>query len=308
MAVYESEEDLSRRVLPFLHDGLVAGESVEVVTSPGAASCLQEALGADAGRVRWGLPGVVYDRLGPMFGGLRDHLAGHARAGNRVRLVAEGPPTRDPARTEAYLRFEAAANEVLGTFGFPWACLYDRRRHPAAVLDQVVQVHPQVLDAAGQRVVSAGFLAPDAFLQAHPGPLSTVPPVVPLDRRLTAALHVPAARREALGGAAALGLAVADEEDFELVAAEVLSNALRHGEQPCRLRVWATGTHVVVRVDDQGPGDDLPTKGFRPPDPARGRLGGMGMWLVRQLADVVHVHTGATGTAVEVQFHLPGAA
>ena len=302
MAIYESDRDLRRRVLPFVHDGLAAGESMQVVATPATVACLSEALGVAAGRVRWNLPGVGYRRLGPMFGGLREHLARQARTGERVRLVAEGPPGGDPARTGAYLRFEAASNEVLGAFGFPWTCLYDRRRYPAAVLEQVGQVHPQVLGPAGDRSNSPGFTEPDVFLRAHPGLLSSVPAAVPLDRGVSAAPELTAARREAMASVTALGLPVADADDFELAAAEVLSNAVRHGERPCRLRVWATGSHVVIRVDDQGAGDDLPTRGFRPPDPARGRLGGMGMWMIRQLADVVHVHTGPEGTAVEVQF------
>lgn len=163
-------------------------------------------------------------------------------------------------------------------------------------------MHPQLLGPDGDRVRSAHFTAPDVFLRAYPGPLSPVPAAVSLDRWVTAVAAVSRARRDAVASGTAMGLPTADAEDFELAAAEVLSNAVRHGERPCRMRLWATGSHVVIRVDDQGPGDDLPTKGFRPPDPARGRLGGMGMWMIRQLADVVHVHTGPEGTAVEVQF------
>ncbi len=303
VAIYESEEDLCRRVLPFVREGLASGESVQVVAPAGTEMCLGQALGGDADQVRWGLPSVSYQRLGPMFGELRDHLAVQAQAGHRGRLVAEGPPMSGPARTGAYLRFEAASNDVLGAYGFPWVCLYDRRRHSGAVLEQVMQVHPHLLDPVGGQAASAQFLAPDDFLRAHPGLLSPVPAAVNLNLRLTAAAQLPAARREAVVGATTLGLPAADEEDFELVAAEMLSNAVRHGEQPCQLRLWATDSHIMIRVDDQGPGDDLPTKGFRPPRPEHGRLGGMGMWTIRQLADVVHVHTSTEGTAIEAQFH-----
>lgn len=308
VAVYESGEDLRRRVLPFVRQGLVVGDAVQVIASRDTEESLGAGLGADADQVRWGLPGVSYRSLGPMFGGLRDYLAGQARAGRRVRLVAEGPPISDPARAGAYLRFEAASNDVLGAYGFPWVCLYDRRRHSDAVLEQVEQVHPHLLGPVGEQAGSARFRDPDDFLRAHPGLLSPIPAAVDLDLRLTAAAQLSAARREAAASASAPGVPGEDVDDVELATGELLSNAVRHGERPCRLRVWSTDSHVVVRVDDTGPGDDLPTKGFRPPRPALGRLGGMGMWLVRQVADAVHVCTSADGTAVEAQFHRGGPA
>ncbi|QJY49980.1 sensor histidine kinase [Pseudonocardia broussonetiae] len=306
--MYESGEDLRRRVLPYVRQGLAAGDAVQVIASRDTEASLGAGLGADADRVRWGVPGVTYRSLGPMFGGLRDYLARQARAGRRVRLVAEGPPIADPARAGAYLRFEAASNDVLGAYGFPWVCLYDRRRHSGSVLEQVEQVHPHLLDPVGEPASSARFRDPDDFLRAHPGLLSPIPAAVDLDLRLTAADQLSAARREAAAGASARGLPGEDVDDFELAAGELLSNAVRHGQRPCRLRLWATDSHVVVRVDDTGPGDDLPTKGFRPPRPALGHLGGMGMWVIRQVADAVHVCTSADGTAVEAQFHRRGPA
>jgi anti-sigma regulatory factor (Ser/Thr protein kinase) len=307
VAVYESDDDLLRRTLPFLREGLGDGDTVHVVASPPTAACLMAGLGRDARHVRWELPGMSYRSLGPMYGGLREHLGTRAAAGHRVRLLAESPTITDPGRAEAYLRFEAAGNDVLGAYGFPWACLYDRRRYPAALLAQVAQVHPNLLDAAGRVGASPAYLPVDTYLDAHPGPLSPVPQRVTLDVRLTAAVQLPRARRDATAAALALGLPDHDEDDFSLATAETLSNAVRHGERPCRLRLWGTPSHVVVRVDDRGPGDHLPTEGFRPPDPARGRLGGMGMWMIRQLADVVHVDKGPDGTTVEIQFHRAAA-
>jgi anti-sigma regulatory factor (Ser/Thr protein kinase) len=169
----------------------------------------------------------------------------------------------------------------------------------------VQQVHPHLVDADGRTTTSSGYLPPDDFLQTHPGPLSPVPPHPDVDVWVTTAEQLPTVRRTTAATARGLGLPPEDGEDFELAAAEVLSNAVRHGEQPCRVRLWGTPSHVVLRVDDQGPGDDIPTKGFRPPDPTHGHLGGMGVWIVRQVADVVHVHTGPSGTAVELQFPCP---
>jgi len=302
VAVYESGEDLQRRVLPFLRDGLAVGETVVAVVSDPAADALGAGLGADRHDVQWQVPGVSYRSLGPMFDGLRRFLSEQRAAGRRVRLVAENDTGGSSGRDEAYLRFEAASNDVLGSCGFPWTCLYDRHRFPPATLERVAQVHPLLLDHAGRMTASRGFVDPDAYLAAHPGPLSAVPPRPALDFSLTGLALLPSARHAAVEAASGFGLLPEDRDDFEVAAGEVLSNALRHGERPIRVRLWDTPSHVVLRVDDDGQGDDLATKGFRPPDPEQGHRGGMGVWMVRQLADVVHVTTGAAGTAVELQF------
>jgi anti-sigma regulatory factor (Ser/Thr protein kinase) len=304
VALYESADDLQRRVLPFLRSGLAEADTTVAIVSAEAAAHLKEALGADHHVVRWRLPGVDYQSLGRTFAELRSFLAEQAQAGNSVRLLAENPTASDDGRTAAYLRFEAASNDAMGAFGFPWACLYHTHRYPAPVLEQVTRVHPYLLERDGNTVGSDAYLPPDTFLDANPGPLSPVPPNPPLDIWLTTAEQLAKTRHTAAETAAWLGLPPEDQYDFELATGEVLTNAVRHGERPCRLRVWATSTHVVLRVDDRGPGDDIATKGFRPPDPARGHLGGMGIWMIRQLADAVHVETGSAGTAVEIQFPL----
>lgn len=304
-ALFGSGDDLRRRVVPFVRDGLAAGETVVAVVSEGAAAHLRDGLGSDRRDVQWQLPGVGYGSLGPMFDGMRRYLAGQYEAGNRVRLIAENDRPASTARTAAYLRFEAASNQVLGAFGFPWVCLYDRRRYPAHILERVREVHPLLVGPDGSSTPSDAYLPSDTYLRTHPGPLSAVPPHPPVDFWVTAVSQFGAARRAVARAASGFGLSEEVGDDFELAAAEVLSNALRHGERPCRVRVWATPMHVVLRVDDQGPGDDIATKGFRPPDPANGHVGGMGIWMIRQLADVVHVEIGAGGTAVEVQFPRP---
>lgn len=66
------------------------------------------------------------------------------------------------------------------------------------------------------------------------------------------------------------------------------------------MRIRGDAGQVVVRVDDHGLGDGVATAGFRRPDPDS--RSGMGLWIARQLADVVHVGTGVDGSAVELRF------
>ncbi len=85
-------------------------------------------------------------------------------------------------------------------------------------------------------------------------------------------------------------------------AGEIIANAFRHGILPGRVRVWRGHGAVFVRVDSSGPEAVVTTAGFQPPDLAAGS--GAGLWVARQLADVVHVESRSDGTIVELQFPL----
>jgi hypothetical protein len=62
-----------------------------------------------------------------------------APAGVALRLLAQNDTAGAPHRMAAYLRIEAMANEVLGAFGYPWACLYDTRAHSRQTLHDAHQ-------------------------------------------------------------------------------------------------------------------------------------------------------------------------
>src|SRR5262249_36161967 len=85
-----------------------------------------------------------------------------------------------------------------------------------------------------------------------------------------------------------LGMAEPVLEDLVLVAHELASNAVRHGQAtsavPGRLRLWRDGDLIFCEVSDQGPGiADPETVGTMQVPP--GATGGRGLWIVRQ---VVH--------------------
>jgi hypothetical protein len=45
-------------------------------------------------------------------------------------------------------------NEVYRPYGYPWACLYDRRAHAEETLGQVRQVHWRLLEPGGAAIPS----------------------------------------------------------------------------------------------------------------------------------------------------------
>ncbi|MEW6581974.1 MAG: ATP-binding protein [Actinomycetota bacterium] len=87
--------------------------------------------------------------------------------------------------------------------------------------------------------------------------------------------------------------------DLELAFAEIVANAQEHGRPPVRVRAWLDG-RLVVEVTDAGagfdPGELVPD---RPPSHAGHR--GRGLWIARQLVDVMDVRASPTGTTVRLE-------
>ena len=301
-ALYDSDDDLRGRVLPYLRAGIEDGEDVVVIVSHQAEQALRSGLGKHAARIRWGLPDMSYGHLGRASETIRGFFTRQRSARAPTRLLAENDMNGPPGRAAAYLRADAAANDLYGGFGFPWACLYDRRRYPAEVLADVACVHPLVLGPAGRAAGSAAYVRPESYLAAHPGPLSPVRWPAPLDTEVAHVAGLRAARHRVVDAALALGLAPEECRRAEVAAGEVIANAFKHGVAPCRIRVWSDHRAVLVRIDDHGEGAAVTTAGFRPPDPRSGS--GAGLWIARQFSDIVQVGVGSAGTSVELQFPL----
>ncbi|GAA4535284.1 HAMP domain-containing sensor histidine kinase [Amycolatopsis samaneae] len=100
--------------------------------------------------------------------------------------------------------------------------------------------------------------------------------------------------------------AVLDRRRFDVVVANLVGNALRHGEPPVRLRLRADEREVEVEVTDHGPGlpGDLATRVFErfyKADAARTRSEGSGLGLAIA-AENARLHGGDIAAG-----NLPGA-
>jgi anti-sigma regulatory factor (Ser/Thr protein kinase) len=207
----------------------------------------------------------------------------------------------DPGRVAAYLRYESASTAVFRPYGYPWICLYDGRRHPAPLVNRVGEVHPQLLAADGRPVDSTEYIEPGTYLGTHDGALSPVPVQPAVDLEVTTPVELRTARHRLGSYASSVAQRASLVEAITIAAHEALYNALRHGRPPCRVRAWISGHGLHVRVDDQGHSKALATAGYGPPAASSGS--GLGLWLIRQLSDVVHTRSSpGHGTAVELQF------
>lgn len=92
--------------------------------------------------------------------------------------------------------------------------------------------------------------------------------------------------------------------DVMLALDELIANAQEHGGPPVIVDAWADG-RLVVEVRDSGRGFHSPDVWrSHPPRPLNSR--GRGLWIVRQLADLVDVRSGPDGTWVRMELtHEP---
>ena len=82
-----------------------------------------------------------------------------------------------------------------------------------------------------------------------------------------------------------------------LAVNEVATNAVEHGESEAELFLW-TGDELVCEVHDRGVlGDPLP--GLQAPHPSHPK--GRGIWIARQLCDMLHVWGDTAGTHVRMR-------
>ena len=297
---YDSPESLCARAVPYVREGLDRGEAVIAVVSTGVEQVLRSALGDDAGQVRWQAGDVSYGRLGAMFEGFRRFLAEQRAAGVPMRLLAHNDALGTEERMAAYLRFEAMANEVYRPYGYRWACLYDTRAYSAQTLRHVGQVHPRLLEPGGREIRNGDYLEPSAYL-ARSGPPPPPPAAVQLDLPVTGPGQLVLVRR-LLGRWADLHGMGDRAGDVVTAVGEAVTNGLEHGAPPVWVRAWTADGLARVHVHDRGLAPIPATAGYH--RPARMLDRGHGLWVARQLADVVTTHTDRGGTTITLDFPL----
>ncbi|MET9843209.1 sensor histidine kinase [Streptomyces ossamyceticus] len=291
---YRGAEQYLAGTVPFLRDGLAAGEAVAVAV-PGPRLALVEAgLGADAAGVEFLDMTRAGRNPGRIIPGVLRAFA-DAHPGGRVRIIGEPIwAGRSAAEYPACVQHEALINAAFQGRAVTILCPYDADALTPAVLADARATHPVVIDSGVERPSDA--YAPEQVVARYNEPLS-VPPgaaALPFD-----AEALPWARAFAVREARRLGLAEARMQDLTLAVAELTTNSVVHGGGSGTLRIWAEGEQIVCEVHDPGRLTD-PLAGRRPP--ARDQLGGRGLLLVHHITDLVRLHTAPDGTTV--RFHL----
>jgi anti-sigma regulatory factor (Ser/Thr protein kinase) len=307
-AIVGTQDELLAAALPFLDEGLRAGDLVALTCPPDTVDLLSRELGEKAAAVesepRISLLG---SRAPDALTMCRRYLERAIERGGdggsgRLRVLAEVDFGDDPADWREGQRFESVYNRLLGEAPVSAICLYDRRRLPAPVLDSAVATHPQLVRGTTWSA-SAGFQDPGVYVPSLPVPRSSAEDGDPV----FAVRNAPtlAGLRHQLG--AVLATLVPDREqlgDLHLAAAEIAANAFRHGVRPVSAQVWADDGMLVCVISDRGTSYRDPFSGFAPAHGLDLSLGGMGLWLARKLWDHVDVLPTDQGLSVRLSTRL----
>ncbi|GAA5134985.1 anti-sigma factor RsbA family regulatory protein [Pseudonocardia adelaidensis] len=294
---YRGVDEYLGGTVPFIEEGLAAGEPVAVAVPGARHELLRGALGGSAARVqlidmtRAGrnpgriLPGVLFD------------FADRHRHAGSVRIIGEPIwPGRSEVEYPACVQHEALINEAFAGRDVEILCPYDVVGLPHDVLQDAERTHPTVIGPAGRR--GSGRYAPDEVLADYNEAMPAPPGVDPL---LVDAAAMSQARAYAIAAARRAGLHPHRADDFEFAVNELMTNSIEHARTRCALRVWIADGHLVAEVSDGGRLED-PLAGRRPAPPEQ--PGGRGLLLVNHLTDLVRVHRSDRGTTIRVYMRV----
>ncbi|WP_229397749.1 anti-sigma factor RsbA family regulatory protein [Micromonospora okii] len=298
---YRSAEELLAVAVPFLLDGVAAGEPSVVSFGERNADLLRRALPADSG-VLFLAGGDVYARPTGAIRRYREMLAGYVAGGaGQIRIIGELPAWALGVTWDWWARYESAINHAYDEFPLWSLCAYDLRTTPGAVLDDVARTHPRHLTPDGRHVPSPTYTEPMTYLRENrpvlPDPLQAAPPQVELT-------DPTAAQARAAVHAADRGvLPVDDVENLVVAVSETVTNALRHGRPTVRLRLWVGPDRMVATVSDGGDGPKDPFAGLIPA--GDGAEGGLGLWITHQSCNHVTAHRGPGGYTLRLTVGNP---
>jgi len=295
---YEGTEDYASGIVPFLREGLAAGEPA-LVALPGAR------LGLIRDRLDDRPRGVTFVDMADLgrnparlIPAVRQFAAAHA--GRRFRAVGE--PIW-PGRSDAEIR-EAALHEALVNTAFAglpaiFVCAYDASGLDSTVLRDARRTHPHI-QQRGQHRPSTEYMGSAVGwairTQCPAGPPSGTRSF-PFGKA-----DLPHLRRYVRQHATRAGLSGERAGDLVVAVNEVATNTVLHARAPGILSIWQEGSALVCEVT--GPG--------RIADPLAGRhlpaarpTGGHGLWLVNQVCDLTELRSGPWGTSIRLHMH-PG--
>ncbi|MFH9977678.1 anti-sigma factor RsbA family regulatory protein [Streptomyces sp. NPDC017179] len=294
---YRDEREYLRGTVPFVREGLEAGEPVAVAVPGDNLRLIEAGLGADAGSVRLLDMREVGRNPGRIIPAVLRAFADAQSPGRRVRIVGEPVwAGRTPVEYPACAQHEALINPAFQGREVTILCPYDAARLDGRALADAHATHPEVIPsgATGQRESAA--YAPEQVVARYNEPLSLVPDALSFFFTADTLSQV---RHVAVAEGARLGPAATRLEDLALVVAELTTNSVVHAGGSGELRVWAQDGCVLCEVRDKGRLDD-PLAGRRPAP--REQRGGRGLLLVNLVADLVRVHTDEQGTTVRCWF------
>jgi anti-sigma regulatory factor (Ser/Thr protein kinase) len=296
---YGRPEQFMEGVLAFVREPLEAGEPVLAVLGAAKIDALREELGEVGERVLFADMAEVGENPARIIPAWADFLETHAAPGRRLWGIGEPIwAGRGSAELIECQRHEALLNVAFGEPSFSLLCPYDTESLAPEVIEEACRSHPFLRQGA-YAVPSIDYPGAELFARPFEEPLPEPPEGAAVHHFAAGSLR----EIRALVGANAARAGLSEERVADLVLAvnEIATNSILHGGGKGTVRVWREPDALVCEVRDGGRIKD-PLAGRR--RPAKGSVGGHGLWLANQLCELVQVRTFATGSVVRLHLRL----
>lgn len=303
VCVYRSDDEYLAMAMPFVADGLGRDEPVLAVTTQANIALLHGALGRAADRVEFIDADQWYHHpattLAAYHWAYQDRVRSRGGRPGHVRIIGEPVWSgRTSREVTEWTRYESVVNIVFAPTSAWIVCPYDARVLDPEIVADAERTHPARVDGDAARTCP-DYVDPAAFLRlCDAAPLAPSPPdaaILPFLGDLSSVRRFVAGwvTRHGPGGEVAAMLAAA--------VSEVVGYLRERGGRQMMVRAWQRSGTVVCEVRDTMPMTIDPFLGYRPPalDPKPGD----GVWLARQVCDLVEIRSSDAG--VTIRLHIP---
>jgi anti-sigma regulatory factor (Ser/Thr protein kinase) len=290
-AFYDGLDSLVSVLVPFILEGLRAGEPVLVAELPAQTRALRDGLGPRADAVTFLDMAEAGRNPACIIPVWRDFVARHP--GRAVRGIGEPAwlGRRDVELEECRLH-EALLNVAFDDAAtFRLLCPYDVGALPSEVVTGAMRTHPDL----GEGHRRAPYSAHDHALEVFQQPLTPAPGRA---REVCFGAGDLALLRSSvrfIGEGARLTEGVVD--DLVLAVHELACNSIEHGGGSGVMRGWTEPESLVLEIVDGGVIDDPLIGREQAVDLSED---GRGVWMANHLCDLVQVRSGASGTTVRL--------
>jgi hypothetical protein len=291
--LWRDADDYRDVLVPFIDEGIAAGEPVMVATVAEHEQWLRDGLGRVADEVRFvdiAQHARNPSRIMPVW---QEFLDGAGR-GQPVRGVGEPiwPGRRSEEIAEVQL-LEALVNLAVDP-GLPFwlVCPYDLGSLDPSVVDEARRSHPALLGTDGYRGSPSygGRSHIESMFEAELEELTGASAAMTYDPSSVGRLY-------AFVVAQASSAGVSADRAVELAAASqrLAAGSLHRGATRGRLIIWDQADAVICELVDE----------VRLGDPLAGRRAPLaadvdGLWYVNQHSDLFRLRSGAAGTTVRI--------
>jgi Anti-sigma regulatory factor (Ser/Thr protein kinase) len=298
--LWRGEEEFLDGTVPFIREGLQAGQPVIAAVTAAHIQLLRAALGADADLVHFADMSVLGRNPARIIPAWLEFIQEHVVKGQRARGIGEPIwPGRRRAEVAECQLCEALLNFAVDPHTLLWLlCPYDIEALAPDVIIAAKRTHPVLVQDHDHRrstLYGASYHAQMVF-EADLPIVETAVSVKVFGRDDLSTL-----REDVIAHALEAGLSPSRSAELALAVHEVATNSVKHGSGEGILRIWLEHDSLVCEIRDQG----------RITDPMKGRTApawdheeGRGLWMANQLSDLVQVRSSAEGTTIRIHTWL----